>query len=52
MNLGMMYGVSKNNGKTPEIIPFVHRVLQYKPSILGVSPIFVHIHMCNHDEIR
>ena len=33
-------GVSKNNGKTPQIIHF-NRVFHYKPSILGgVTPIF------------
>ena len=36
-------GVSKNRGKTPQIIPFVHRVFHYKPpSILGGKiPLFL-----------
>ena len=33
-------GVSKNRGKPPNH-PFVHRVFHYKPSILGVFPLFL-----------
>ena len=33
-------GVSKNMGKPPNH-PFVHRVFPYKPSILGVFPLFL-----------
>ena len=32
-------GVSKNRGKTPQIIHF-NRVVHYKPSILGGFPLF------------
>ena len=35
-------GVSKNMEKDPNH-PFVHRVFQYKPSILGVFPLFLEI---------
>ena len=37
-------GVSKNSGKTPQIIHF-NRVFHYKPSILGPTPIFGNIHV-------
>ena len=37
-------GVSKNNGKTPQIIHF-NRVFHYKPSILGSPYFWKHPHM-------
>ena len=38
--LWMYMGVSKNRGKTPQIIHF-NRVFHYKPSILEVFPLFL-----------
>ena len=39
-------GVSKNRGKTPKSSKF-KKVFPYKPSILGLSPIFGNTHVGN-----
>ena len=39
-------GISKNRGKTPQIMNF-NRVFHYKPSILGVFPLFLETPICD-----
>ena len=39
-------GVSKNNGENPQIIHLFIGCFHYKPSILGVSPLFLETSRC------
>ena len=40
--------LNQKYGKTPQIIPFVHRVFHYKPSILGFFPLFLETSYNSH----